>query len=365
VDGGSQVERRDATRRLVVSAGAALAVALGAFALYRVSHRGVLARGPIRFADQLDVTTFRKGNIHTHTRNSDGDHEPEEVVAWYRDHGYAFVALTDHNTLTDPEGYRDLERPGTFVIIPGEEVTMSAPGGVPVHMNALCHSRTIGGGEFSTIRDALTWGTAEIAAQRGVALVNHPNFEWALAPADLRWARGAQLLEIWSGHPHVHSAGDLLRPSEEAIWEAALASDLRFAGVAVDDMHYLDAGPQEPAAGPGRGWVQVFAADVTRESICGALARGELYASSGAELKRIHVGGDVIAIETDAPGALVEFVGEKSGSWGNQIGVLATERPAPGSSASYRLKGDERYVRARVTSADGARAWTKAYFTLP
>ena len=32
-----------------------------------------------------------KGNTHTHTINSDGDSTPDEVVRWYRQHGYNFL----------------------------------------------------------------------------------------------------------------------------------------------------------------------------------------------------------------------------------------------------------------------------------
>src|SRR6185312_15449729 len=73
---------------------------------------------------------------------SDGDRPPEDSYRWYRDHGYAFVAVTDHNQLTPPESYRELERPG-FVILHGEEVTMAVQGH-PVHMNALCTKKVIG-----------------------------------------------------------------------------------------------------------------------------------------------------------------------------------------------------------------------------
>ena len=37
-----------------------------------------------------------KGNLHTHTNRSDGRLSPEESVALYREHGYDFMALTDH-----------------------------------------------------------------------------------------------------------------------------------------------------------------------------------------------------------------------------------------------------------------------------
>ena len=41
-----------------------------------------------------------KGNIHTHTTESDGDASPERVVSWYRRHGYDFLVLSDHNHRT-------------------------------------------------------------------------------------------------------------------------------------------------------------------------------------------------------------------------------------------------------------------------
>ncbi|MFG0260539.1 MAG: PHP domain-containing protein, partial [Phycisphaerales bacterium JB041] len=41
-----------------------------------------------------------KGNLHTHTFWSDGNDFPEMVVEWYRDNDYNFLALSDHNTLS-------------------------------------------------------------------------------------------------------------------------------------------------------------------------------------------------------------------------------------------------------------------------
>ena len=42
-----------------------------------------------------------KGNLHTHTINSDGDSSPDAVARWYKEHRYDFLALTDHNYFTD------------------------------------------------------------------------------------------------------------------------------------------------------------------------------------------------------------------------------------------------------------------------
>src|SRR5579871_4796963 len=216
--------------------------------------------GPPHFVETLDVSEFQRGNLHSHTSRSDGDRPPGETYAWYRDHGYAFVAITDHNQRSAPEEFRSLERKG-FAMIPGEEITMLVHGH-PVHVNAICTAKTIGDvadhmlENFPTINEALRWAVSRVREQGGVALVNHPNFIWALTADDLPSAHGAQLLEIWSGHPFVHCDGDAQHPSEETIWDRVLKKGETFAGVAVDDTHYI--GPhRDPAAKPGRGWVEV------------------------------------------------------------------------------------------------------------
>ena len=61
-----------------------------------------------------------KGNIQTHTTESDGDAEPAKVASWYRRHDYDFLVLSDHNqmTLLDyGQGQRPFKKP---LMIPGE-----------------------------------------------------------------------------------------------------------------------------------------------------------------------------------------------------------------------------------------------------
>jgi hypothetical protein len=266
--------------------------------------------GGAHFAETLDVSTFQKGNIHTHTTRSDGDHDPRDVYLWYRQRRYNFLAITDHNKVTDTAISPLVEQRNRFVVLTGEEVSLWGAG-KQVHVNALCTKTTIGGKQFDTQREALTWAVGEIRAQGGVALVNHPNWDWALTAADLSAAHGAHLLEIWSGHPYVHTLGDETHMAHEAIWENTLDHGERFAGVAVDDAHIYGETAPEDAARPGRGWIFVFSRELTRNALCAALAKGRLYASNGPTLKRIQVTKDVYAIWPQEPGARVEFLGTK------------------------------------------------------
>lgn len=310
---------------------------------------------PPRFEQTLDVDTFHKGNLHTHSLESDGDSEPAAIYRWYRDHGYQFVALTDHNHRIDPRAYRHLERPG-FKILAGEEITTTGQN-VPVHVNGICTTRRIGGGTFPTKALALAHAIDATAEQGAIAIINHPNFAAALDVDDVWQGRRAPLLEIWSGHPYVYSEGRDGRPSHEALWNELLDRGASFFGVAVDDTHHLVTNPApKQAARPGRGWVATFADPAAAPddgAICDALRAGRFYASNGAVLQRLSVTERAIRVWTADPQARVEFVG--------QGGLVLDAAASSPEGVSYALRGDERWVRVRVRDVDGDRAWTQAF----
>jgi len=303
-----------------------------------------------RFNRTFDVRHFQKGNIHTHTTLSDGGSSPEHTIAWYRSHGYQFLALTDHNLLSRPARYASLQEPG-FVLISGEEITMTGRGR-QVHVNGLCIKNRIPGGNFGSAAAALSNGIGAVRHQGGVALVNHPNFDWALSAADVSDARDASLLEIASGHPYVHSAGDADHPSHEALWDIALESGADFMGVGVDDEHHIDVSSDPPAT-PGRAWISTFGELTDSAAICSAMAQGQLYSSTGVELRRIAVSEREYRVEPVQARASVVFIG----AGGRE---LARHTKLSEGAAVYTLRGDEGYVRARVELSDGKRAWTPA-----
>src|SRR5512139_4234426 len=88
-------------------------------------------------------TRWYKGNTHTHTINSDGDSTPDEVVRWYRTHGYQFLVLSDHNYLTSVDGLNVLHGArDKFLVVRGEEVT-DRFGDLSLHINGLDVAREI------------------------------------------------------------------------------------------------------------------------------------------------------------------------------------------------------------------------------
>jgi len=309
----------------------------------------VRARVRPHFARRIDVTRFQKGNVHTHTSLSDGGSTPEQTIAWYRAHGYQFLALTDHNQFSKPAHYSSLQEPG-FVLISGEEITMTGAGR-QVHVNALCTRSRIPGGGFGSAAAALSNAIGQVRSQGGVAIVNHPNFDWALSAADVTDARDAALLEIASGHPYVHSMGDATHPSHEQLWDIALSAGADFMGVGVDDEHHIDVSSDPPAT-PGRAWIATFGDVTDAGPICASLALGDLYASTGVDLRRITVADGRYEVDSIQPNATVVFIG----AGGKEL----ARRGAADGPAVYIARGDEGYVRARVELEGGKRAWTPA-----
>ena len=41
-----------------------------------------------------------KGSLHIHTTNSDGELNPLEACKWYKNKGFDFIAITDHDVIT-------------------------------------------------------------------------------------------------------------------------------------------------------------------------------------------------------------------------------------------------------------------------
>ena len=146
-----------------------------------------------------------KGNTHAHTTESDGDSPPEYVARWYKDHGYDFLVLSDHNVFTDPARLSGLAD-STFLLVPGEEVTSSFDG-APVHVNGLNLPGVVEARTAESLVGPIQANVDAIREVAGVPHINHPNFGWAFSADELAQVENDRLIEIWNGHPTVHNNG--------------------------------------------------------------------------------------------------------------------------------------------------------------
>lgn len=302
-------------------------------------------------AAQPPATRWYKGNLHSHSINSDGDSPPYELVAWYKRNGYHFLAITDHNTFTDPAPF-DTNPSDSFLLIGAEEITNART----VHVNAIGISRVIPPQTGDSVTTLLQASIDAVREQGGVPLINHPNFNWAFTAAQMKPLKRAALLEIASAHPIVNHAGDGRVPSTEQMWDELLTAGMRVFAAAVDDSHHFRGEFSAAGANPGGAWVMVRAPALTREAIIAALDTGDFYASTGPELRDLRRDGDSLVVELPPPTGGRRFRVTFIGDGGR---VLSTSYDNP---ARYTFAGSERYVRARVEDSNGLRAWTQPIF---
>lgn len=305
-----------------------------------------------------DQRRWFKGNTHTHTLNSDGDSTPDEVVRWYRERGYQFLVLTDHNFLTSVESLNALfGADQQFLVIRGEEVTESFKT-KPLHINGLDLAAVVPPQGGSSVADVLQRNVDAIRRERGIPHINHPNFGWAVSTDELASVKNTRLFEVFNGHPLVNNLGGGGVPGLEEVWDTILCRGHLLYGLAVDDAHTFKQPGNPDVPGPGRGWVVVRAARLESRAIVEALDQGDFYASTGVELAEYEHTADRITLSVKATNYSkyrVQFIG--SG------GRILQEVTAP--KASYSFKGDEGYVRAKVIESNGRVAWMQPVMVRP
>lgn len=306
----------------------------------------------VSFAADPVPLRWYKGNTHTHTLNSDGDSTPDAVVTWYREHGYQFLVLSDHNYLTPIDGLAAIHAADEkFLLIRGEEVTDLFEG-EPIHVNGLDLHTLVPPQGGSSVAETIQRDVDAIVEAEGVPHVNHPNFSWAVTAAELAKIENMKLFEIYNGHPLTNVFGGGERPSLEAMWDEILSTGKMLYGIAVDDAHHFKRIGDPDASTPGHGWIVVRAPKLSTAEILGAMQRGDFYASTGVELSDLTVGPASIEIAIRPRGDTLfttRFIGR-----GGAVLLETGENPA-----RYTIRGDEGYVRATVTDSNGRRAWVQ------
>ena len=353
-----------------------------------------LSASPASF--QGKQLNWYKGNLHTHTLWSDGNDYPEMVADWYKSQGYHFLALSDHNVVSDnamrkserrwfnlngsrgagtplanyikrfgddwvvtrvkdgvvqvrlrtlPEFRGLLEEPERFLMIQSEEITA----GKNIHVNATNIQEFIAPFNGETALETMQKNIDAVNEQRerlGVPMfphVNHPNFVWAVTAEELMQLNGEKFFEVYNGHPAVNNYGDTHHAGMERMWDIILTMRLAelglpvMYGIAVDDAHhYFDF--QISRSNPGRAWVMVRASSLSAEAIVEAMERGDFYGSTGVTLRDISSAGNELRIEIE-PEEGVEyqtvFIGTRQGVDTSSEPVLDEEGEPLGVTRQY------------------------------
>jgi len=275
---------------------------------------------------------WHKGNLHTHTTESDGELSPAEVCARYREAGYAFLAITDHGKVTDT---RHLSGDGFVTILGAEYGGPGSPSDHTYHIVVLDvepdWGRPDDGGQ--AIIDAAN-------SAGGLAFIAHPYWS-GLHTEDVLSLRNHLGLEVYN-YTCYRGIG---KGNSAIYWDVMLAQGVPALGLAVDDSH----GHYDDYMG---GWICVKAEELTPESVVSAVRSGAFYASSGPEIHDFRIADGKAVVQCSLAQAVNFICADSRGHsvWREDDSLFC--------DAEMELKGTERYVRLEVVDERGRIAWS-------
>jgi hypothetical protein len=235
-------------------------------------------RAPARQIPAAPGRRWLAGDLHTHTVHSDGEMTVPELAVFAVEQGLDFVAVTDHNTVSQHAELPAASARYGITLVPGQEVTTEAG-----HAGAL---GDIGWVDFRAPADV--W--LETTEQRGGLLsVNHPLGGYLSWTMPMR--RRPPLAEIWHW-----SWLDLRWTATLAWW---LAWDPAAVPVGGSDWHRpgADAVPGTPTT-----WVEAEGSEP--EQLLAALRAGRTAISANRDGPVLIRGGDEL-VAVDAEGTIL------------------------------------------------------------
>ena len=298
---------------------------------------------PVRPSLPAARAGWLRGDLHCHTRYSDGDSWPAEMLHAAAEVGLDFLGVTDHNNVAHHAEYGP-GGAGFPTVIPGVEVTTY--GG---HWNAWGTDRWW---EFREPAGPAVESAMAAAAEAGaVVSVNHPK---PFGPAwEYDTVGAADAIEVWNGP----WAG--LNTVSLGLWDALLRSGHRLGALGGSDTHVLRVTDPDPRHAARLGcpttWVQIGSTADTAGgpalvgAILAAMRAGRTFVSAspaGPQLYLDRSGTDVAVEVRGGRGAAALLVGED--------GVVAAAAvDAEVWTASFRVPAGARYLRAQLVGAGG------------
>lgn len=286
--------------------------------------------------------SFFKGNVHTHSTNSDGNFGPEEVCRAYREKGYDFLVMTDHfmeaygYPVTDTRPYRTAD----FTTVIGAE--LHAP---ETRLGELWHIKAIGlPFDFEPLREGESGPEIARRAYEAGAFIGivHPSW-YGLTHDDARELPFAHAVEIYNHG----SAIEVDRGNDWPFLDGLLNEGWRMSGYAVDDAHELT----HDWLG---GWIMVQAEENDPDVLLESMKAGRYYSSQGPEIHDISIEDGTVKVRC-SPANVISIQGKGSRST-REIGDGIT-------TASFDLYPFEKsYFRITVMDASGSRAWSNPYW---
>ena len=278
-----------------------------------------------------------KGNLHTHTTRTDGRKTPGEAIALYAQHGYDFIALTDHYV------YNPACECGGMTVISGVEYDTgtNAKDGI-WHIVALGMKDDPGLTREPSKPDVRTiirtikehGGTVDLA--HPAWSMNRPDEMLSLAPL------GIDCTEIYNT---VSGVPFNCRPYSGGIVDMLALGGWYPPCIAVDDTHFYE-------GEECRSYILADCEDRSQESILKSVREGRFIATQGPEFT-VNADGGTVTVECTPCERIVFYTDT----------LYVGDRVTRGSGitkATYYIKPTDTFVRVELTDEQGRMGWSRA-----
>ncbi len=322
---------------------------------------------------------FYKGNMHCHSTLSDGSFTPEELKAMYKEKGYSFLAITDHEvfhnysylnddefiTLTSAEyAIKEFPEQSTLVNFDMKVCHLNLYAKEEDNVFNICYREALDKFTPQELRSKLPKPKKEfkrIYSKEGVNEIikranengffvcyNHPR--WSLENyKDYSGYEGLWGVEIYNTNVNengiyeydINILDDFLRDGKKV-----------FASCGDDNHNRRKDFPEYDSFG---AFVMVNAEELSYKSIIKSLLSGDFYTSAGPLIYELYTDNHKVYLRcSDAKRISLSTAGRRSEAKFAKEGYI--------NCAEFDLKESDRYFRIDITDEYGRRANTQAYF---
>ena len=304
-----------------------------------------------------------KGCVHMHTdRSPDSQFPFAEAAAEYRDKGFTFCVMTDHEVYWDS---KELDREGFFVLsgaeramLPNDDHSYSLSKTLQKHCHFnLIWDETAGPNGFhhdEHLPRPIDWGISswnryirDWQDKNQLVIFNHPGWSH-MDPEMMLATEGCFAFEVWN----TGSVKDVGGLTDDAIWDYCLERGKRIWAVAGDDTHKY--GPDYGICGSCA--TVAVTDDCSRKGIITALKTGNFYPTTGPQITEMKIEEDRLKMSF-SPAQIVQIIG--GDRWGTSF---YAKHDTPLTSIDWEIKPTLNYFRVRIIDSNGQMAWSQPVF---
>ena len=295
-----------------------------------------------------DGYTWLKGNLHSHTTNSDGKAAPQERLDGYVGQGYDFLCLSDHHKITFTD---TVQAPSDFVLVQGAELHPDNPFGGQRHHFVCINLHEDMNAEKMPPQHVID----EVRRQGGAVWLAHPHWSSVNILRDAVPLSGFAGIEVFNTTCRCAGRGE-----SSVHWDDWMDLENRlYPALANDDSHALEADQRDTY----QGWTWVRVKERTADAVVAALVAGASYGSTGPaihdiQLRRTDREGDdrtqVEATVSSSPAQRIAAVSDSFGTEYHQHGALF-------ETATFALRANARWVRFEIIDERGQKAWSNPF----